>query len=501
MSTMYFFMNIAAKYRPDTFEGLIGQDILVHVLRNSFVLNKIPQSILLAGSSGIGKTTTARIIALCLNCSSGPTPHPCGICKSCTAIKDSRHPDVLEIDAASRTSVEDIKAILESTCYLPISAKFKVYIIDEAHMLSNSAFNALLKTLEEPLSNVKFILATTEARKIPGTVISRCQCFNLEKIQANDMIEHLSNIAKKENLSFDMDALKLITRNSEGSMRNALFLLNQVTLYNGEKNIPISTVENVLCLTDRETLFDLIESLLEGDTSKTLIAFKKACKSADSISILEELLQIIHLLCCFLVTGLKDETATEYEMVRITKLNQKKTLSFILRFWQALFRGIQNIKMSSYSDLFAEMVLINLCYLADLPSPVQVINNVLTDKNSYQNSQALCGKERREDYNFNKILTLLDQNKEVFLYNQLCNSVELISCSMGYLRLKAKTLLHKSFVATLKQCLDSLTQIEWCVAIDDCIEVFENISAVKKVLEVFKSAKIKNIRKRSSCGY
>lgn len=494
-------MNIATKYRPNTFEELVGQDVLVHVLRNSFILGKIPQSILLAGSSGIGKTTTARIIALCLNCSSGPTSYPCGVCKNCIAIKNSSHPDVLEIDAASRTSVEDVKAILESTCYLPVNAKFKVYIIDEAHMLSNSAFNALLKTLEEPLSNVKFILATTEARKIPNTVISRCQCFNLEKVQANDMMTHLSNIAKKEDLSCEIDALKLIIRNSEGSVRNALFLLNQVALYSGKKNISISTVENILCLTDRKTLFDLVESLLEGDAAETLITFKKACRNANSISILEELLQIIHLLCCFLVTGLKDETATEYEMVRITKLNQKKTLNFILRLWQALFRGIQNIKMSSCSDLFAEMILINLCYLADLPSPAQVINNVLTNKNSYQNSQVLCSKERKEDYNFNKILTLLDQNKEVFLYNQLCNSVELVSCSMGYLKLKAKVLLQKNFVTTLKQCLDSLTQIEWHVMIDDCIEVFENMSPVKKVLEVFEGAKIKDIRKRSDCGY
>ncbi|WP_339048492.1 DNA polymerase III subunit gamma/tau [Candidatus Mesenet endosymbiont of Phosphuga atrata] len=489
-------MNIAAKYRPNTFEELVGQDVLVHVLRNSFILNKIPQSILLAGSSGIGKTTTARIIALCLNCSSGPTPYPCKVCNNCAAIKDSRHPDVLEIDAASHTSVEDIKAILESTCYLPISAKFKVYIIDEAHMLSNSAFNALLKTLEEPLSNVKFILATTEVRKIPGTVISRCQRFNLEKVQANDMTAHLSNIAKKENLSFETDALKLITRNSEGSVRNALLLLNQVTLYSGKNNISISTVENILCLTDRKTLFDLVESLLESDPARTLIIFKNASKSANTISILEELLQIVHLLCCFLVTGLKDETATEYEMARITKLDKKKTLSFMLRLWQALFKGIQNIKMFSCSDLFAEMILINLCYLADLPSPAQVINSVFTNKGSYQDSQILYNREREEDYNFNKILTLLDKNKEIFLYNQLCSSVELISCSAGHLKLKAKVLLHKNFVTTLTQCLNSLTQLEWCVTIDDCIEVFENIPAVKKVLDVFKSAKVEDIKNK-----
>ncbi|WP_339045540.1 DNA polymerase III subunit gamma/tau [Candidatus Mesenet endosymbiont of Agriotes lineatus] len=494
-------MNIAAKYRPNTFEELVGQDVLVHVLRNSFILNKIPQSILLAGGSGIGKTTTARIIALCLNCSSGPTPYPCKVCNNCTAIKNSRHPDVLEIDAASRTSVEDIKAILESTHYLPVSAKFKVYIIDEVHMLSNSAFNALLKTLEEPLPNVKFILATTEARKIPSTVISRCQCFNLEKVQANDMMAHLSNIAKEETLSFEIDALKLITRNSEGSVRNALFLLNQVTLYSGKENISIPAVEGMLCLTDRKTLFDLVESLLDGNTAETLITFKRACKNANTISILEELLQIIHLLCCFWITGLKDETVTEYEMVRITKLDKKKSLSFILRLWQALFKGIQNIKMFSCSDLFAEMILINLCYLADLPSPTQVINSIFTNKSGYQDSQILYNREREEDYDFNKILTLLDQNKEVFLYNQLCNSIELISCSTGYLKLKAKVLLYKNFATTLKQCLNSLTQIEWCITIDGCVEVFENIPAVKKVLDIFKSAKIKDIKKRSDCGY
>ncbi len=496
-------MNIALKYRPNTFQDLIGQGVLVQVLHNSFILDKIPQSILLAGSSGVGKTTTARIIALCLNCSLGPTPNPCGVCSSCTAIKNSRHPDVIELDAASHTGIEDIKVILENACYLPINSGFKVYIIDEAHMLSNSAFNALLKTLEEPLSNIKFILATTEIKKIPGTVISRCQRFNLERVQASNIIEHLSNIAKKESLAFEVDALKLIARNSDGSMRNALFLLNQAMLYSSEKEISASIVENILSLTDRETLFDLVLSLLEGNYVQTLITFKKACKNANSTSLLEELLQTIHLLCCFSITGVKNDTITEYEMRRIIELSKKKPLTFMLRLWQVLFKGIQNVKISSCSDSFSEMVLINLCCLADLPSPTQVVKNILTDKNNYRDLEMLHNitKEQNEkkDYNFQEILELLDQNKQISLYKQLCHSVELISCNAGCLRLKPKVLLCEGFAAKLSQCLNALTKIEWYIVIDDYVdhvEVSQNIPSVKKVLDVFEGAKIKNISKQ-----
>ncbi|GFQ64848.1 hypothetical protein TNCT_601811 [Trichonephila clavata] len=216
-------MNIALKHRPSSFKDLVGQDILVRVLENAFILNKIPQSILLSGSSGVGKTTTARIIALCLNCSLGPIFEPCGSCENCLAIKNSSHPDVIEIDAASHTSIDDIKVILGDICYSPISSKFKVYIIDEVHMLSSSAFNALLKTLEEPPSSVKFILATTEIKKIPITIIARCQRFDLHNIPVAKIVERLNDVAQKESYSIEKGALELIARHSGNSMRNALF--------------------------------------------------------------------------------------------------------------------------------------------------------------------------------------------------------------------------------------------------------------------------------------
>ena len=239
---LFYAVNIALKYRPSNFKDLIGQETLVRILENAFILNKIPQAILLSGNSGVGKTTTARIIALCLNCSSGPTFEPCGSCKSCLAIKDSRHPDVIEIDAASHTSIDDIKVILGDICYSPLSSKFKIYIIDEVHMLSNSAFNALLKTLEEPPSNVKFILATTEVRKIPITIIARCQRFDLHNIPTVKIVKRLTDVAQQENYSVEKGALELIAYHSGNSMRNALFLLNQGVLYGKDGVISTSNI-------------------------------------------------------------------------------------------------------------------------------------------------------------------------------------------------------------------------------------------------------------------
>jgi DNA polymerase-3 subunit gamma/tau len=270
-------MDIALKHRPSSFKDLVGQDILVRVLENALILNKIPQSILLSGSSGVGKTTTARIIALCLNCSLGPIFEPCGSCGNCLAIKNSSHPDVIEIDAASHTSIDDIKVILGDICYSPISSKFKVYIIDEVHMLSSSAFNALLKTLEEPPSSVKFILATTEIKKIPITIIARCQRFDLHNIPVAKIVESLNNVAQKESYSIEKGALELIARHSGNSMRNALFLMNQAVLHSKDGAISTKNVTDILGLVDKDIIFDLLGAI-EGDLQEALSVFDKEIK-------------------------------------------------------------------------------------------------------------------------------------------------------------------------------------------------------------------------------
>ncbi|WCR57845.1 DNA polymerase III subunit gamma/tau [Wolbachia endosymbiont of Ctenocephalides felis wCfeJ] len=493
-------MNITLKYRPSSFKDLVGQDVLVRILENAFALNKIPQSILLSGSSGIGKTTTARIIALCLNCSLGPIFEPCGSCENCLAIKNSSHPDVIEIDAASHTSVEDIKVILGDICYSPISSKFKVYIIDEVHMLSSSAFNALLKTLEEPPSSVRFILATTEIKKIPITIIARCQRFDLYNIPAAKIVERLNDVAQKENYLIESGASELIAHHCGNSMRNALFLMNQAVLYSKNGTISIKSVIEILGLVDKDIVFDLLEATLNGDLQKALSVFDKAANTANPISIFEGLLQTIQLICRYLITKEIDSSVTECEKNRIQDLGTKKSLIFFSRMWKVLLKGIQDIKASTCNDIAAEMMLISLCYLSDLPSPEQVVKKVLA-QNTQQRSTHNIESAQHKNYDFDKILQLLRQNNQIYLYKQLCSNLQLVSCKPGYLKLKAVSQLGGNFCNDLKNYLHQVTQQEWVITVDTCyinreVSNLNYAPEVKDVLDTFKGAKVVNIENK-----
>ncbi len=493
-------MNIALKHRPSSFKDLVGQDILVRVLENAFILNKIPQSILLSGSSGVGKTTTARIIALCLNCSLGPIFEPCGSCENCLAIKNSSHPDVIEIDAASHTSIDDVKVILGDICYSPISSKFKVYIIDEVHMLSSSAFNALLKTLEEPPSSVKFILATTEIKKIPITIIARCQRFDLHNIPVAKIVERLNDVAQKESYSIEKGALELIARHSGNSMRNALFLMNQAVLYSKDGAISTKNVIDILGLVDKDIIFDLLGAILEGDLQKALSVFDKAIKTANPLSIFEGLLQTIQLVCRFLITKEIDNAVTEYEKNRIKDLSIKKSLIFFSRLWKVLLKGIQDIKTSTCNDVAAEMMLISLCYLSDLPSPEQVVKKILS-QNAQQGNTHSIGNGQQQNYDFDKVLQLLRRSNQIYLYKQLCNNLQLIDCKPGYLKLKAVSKLDSNFCNDLKNYLNQVTQQEWVITVDTGyinreVSNLNYAPAVKDILDTFKGAKVVNIENK-----
>ncbi|WP_341818762.1 DNA polymerase III subunit gamma/tau [Wolbachia endosymbiont (group B) of Ennomos erosarius] len=493
-------MNIALKHRPSSFKDLVGQDILVRVLENAFTLNKIPQSILLSGSSGVGKTTTARIIALCLNCSLGPIFEPCGSCENCLAIKNSSHPDVIEIDAASHTSIDDIKVILGDICYSPISSKFKVYIIDEVHMLSSSAFNALLKTLEEPPSSVKFILATTEIKKIPITIIARCQRFDLHNIPVAKIVERLNDVAQKESYSIEKGALELIARHSGNSMRNALFLMNQAVLYSKDGAISTKNVTDILGLVDKDIIFDLLGAILEGDLQKALLVFDKAVKTANPLSIFEGLLQTIQLVCRFLITKEIDNAVTEHEKNRIKDLSIKKSLIFFSRLWKVLLKGIQDIKTSTCNDVAAEMMLISLCYLSDLPSPEQVVKKILSQNTQPENTRNVRN-EQQQNYDFDKVLQLLRRSNQIYLYKQLCNNLQLIGCKPGYLKLKAVSKLDSNFCNDLKNYLNQVTQQEWVITVDTSyinreVSNLNYAPAVKDVLDTFKGAKVVNIENK-----
>ncbi|MCX3065253.1 DNA polymerase III subunit gamma/tau [Wolbachia endosymbiont of Drosophila pseudotakahashii] len=493
-------MNIALKHRPSSFKDLVGQDILVRVLENAFILNKIPQSILLSGSSGVGKTTTARIIALCLNCSLGPIFEPCGSCENCLAIKNSSHPDVIEIDAASHTSIDDIKVILGDICYSPISSKFKVYIIDEVHMLSSSAFNALLKTIEEPPSSVKFILATTEIKKIPITIIARCQRFDLHNIPVAKIVERLNDVAQKESYSIEKGALELIARHSGNSMRNALFLMNQAVLYSKDGAISTKNVTDILGLVDKDIIFDLLGAILEGDLQKALSVFDKAVKTANPLSIFEGLLQTIQLVCRFLITKEIDNAVTEHEKNRIKDLSIKRSLIFFSRLWKMLLKGIQDIKTSTCNDVAAEMMLISLCYLSDLPSPEQVVKKILSQNAQPENTRNVRN-EQQQNYDFDKVLQLLRRSNQIYLYKQLYNNLQLIDCKPGYLKLKAVSKLDSNFCNDLKNYLNQVTQQEWVVVVDTGyinreVSNLNYAPAVKDILDTFKGAKVVNIENK-----
>jgi DNA polymerase III subunit gamma/tau len=468
-------MNIALKYRPDNFKDLVGQEVLVRILHNAFSMNRIPQSILLSGSSGIGKTTTARIIALCLNCTLGPTFEPCGSCTNCLAIKEARHPDVMEVDAASHTGIDDIKLILEDIRYSPISSKFKIYIVDEIHMLSNSAFNALLKTLEEPPSNVKFIFATTEIKKIPITIVARCQRFDLCNIPTTKIVERLKNIIEKEDYSVEPGVPELIARYSENSMRNALFLLNQVALYSKDNIISTVNIADVLGLVNRDIVFDLLQAVLDGDLQQAFIIFDKGSSVTDAVGIFEDLLRNIQSICRFLITKKHEDLITEYEANRIRELSVKKPITFLSRLWRVLLRGIQDVKTSTCNGVAIEIILVTLCHLSDLPAPEKVVKKLI-----------LQPQEQ-----FDKILQLLKQNGQIYLYRQLCSNLQLIDCKPGYLALKAISEPDDNLRNNLKNCLDKITNYCWVITIDRC-----NIPAVKDILSTFKGAKIVNVENK-----
>lgn len=374
---------LARKYRPATFADLIGQDAMVRTLKNAFEADRIAQAFILTGIRGTGKTTTARIIAKGMNCvgpegTGGPTTDPCGICEPCRAIAEGRHVDVLEMDAASRTGVGDIREIIESVAYRAASARFKVYIIDEVHMLSTSAFNALLKTLEEPPEHVKFVFATTEIRKVPVTVLSRCQRFDLRRIEPEIMLEHLEDIATKEGAKVDRDALGLIVRAAEGSVRDALSLLDQAIAH-GDAATSVSDIRGMLGLADRSRVLDLFEMVMRGDASGALAELSaQYADGADPLAVMSDLAEITHWLSVAQITpdALDDPTVPQEMQNRGSQLKDALPQRVLARTWQMLIRSLDEIASAPNAMMAAEMALIRLTHVADLPTPEDLVRRL-----------------------------------------------------------------------------------------------------------------------------
>jgi DNA polymerase III subunit gamma/tau len=379
---------LARKYRPRDFSGLIGQEALVRTLRNAIAQGRLAHGFMLTGVRGVGKTTTARILARCFNCigtdgKGGPTAEPCGQCEHCRAIAEDRHVDVIEMDAASRTGIDDVRELIDGVRYRPVSARHKVYIIDEVHMLSEKAFNALLKTLEEPPEHVKFIFATTEIRKVPVTVLSRCQRFDLRRIGAEELTRYFLKIAAAEGAQITEGAAAMIARAADGSARDGLSLLDQaIALSHGA--IDEAQVRDMLGLADRTQLIDLYDDVLKGRAAEALQRLQTMHQAgADAAIVLQDMLELTHWLTRAKITPepLSDPATPEAERAWGAKVTPELSIPVLARLWQMLLKGLREVQAAPQPLAAAEMVLIRLMHAAHLPDPADLVRR-LTEGNS-----------------------------------------------------------------------------------------------------------------------
>ncbi len=528
---------LARKYRPSKFSELIGQDTLVRIISNAIENNRVSHAFMLTGIRGTGKTTTARIIARALNCigqdgKGKPNPEPCGVCEHCIAIAEDRHVDVLEIDAASRTGVSDIREIIDGVQYQPVTARYKIYIIDEVHMLSKSAFNALLKTLEEPPPHVKFIFATTELRKIPVTILSRCQRYDLARVEKSLLAENLKRIAEKEGIAVESEAISLIANVSEGSVRDSLSLFDQAiaqSLNESLKEVKAEQVKAMLGLSDRSHILDLFENIIKGEAKEAFLLLRKMYQSGgDPVSILEDLLELTHQ-----ITELKlvptNMDAPEFQGFSSEKLeNFSKNLKIpvLSRLWQMLLKGIGEVRISSDTLMAAEMVIVRIAYASDLPTPEKLIRDIESGTKesvkpqvkqesstivSFQSAKALSPAPQ----NFEELVNLFCDKGELILSSWFTHDVRPIHVEPGIFKFQPKESVSQEITRKVIRLLNEWTGINWRLeqegqggaetlaeiqkkTLDLEFESVKNDALVKAVLDVFPDAvisRVENIKK------
>ena len=479
---------LARKYRPTNFDDLIGQEVLVRTLSNAIKSNRIAHAFVLTGIRGIGKTTTARIIARALNCigadgNGGATINPCGVCSNCKMIAEDRHVDVLEMDAASHTGVDSIRDLIDTVRYLPTSARYKIYIIDEVHMLSNNAFNALLKTLEEPPPHVKFIFATTEARKIPVTILSRCQRFDLKRITAEMLATHLANISGKEGVKAEEEALKLIALAAEGSVRDSLSLLDQAIARgveeSGEMVVTTSAVRAMIGAADHSATFRLLELLLKGEIAESLADIEAQYNAgSDPLMLVQDALSIVHLVTRVKISpqvALGDVTLSEYDRNAAKKLADGLSMPILTRLWQMLLKGVSEVKLAPSPLSALEMLLVRVAYGSQLPTPAELVKTLETEKKSPELGGAssvisLSSSEQRttdsgQPSTFHQAVELFNKNRELLLYTQLKNDVRLVSFEPQKVTLNISSNLPRDFIGKASDLLTKWTGSPWKIIV------------------------------------
>ncbi|MGH6968272.1 MAG: DNA polymerase III subunit gamma/tau [Stellaceae bacterium] len=541
---------LARKYRPTTFAELIGQEAMVRTLANAIAAGRIAHAFILTGVRGVGKTTTARIIARALNCvgpdgKGGPTVEPCGQCEHCRAISEDRHVDVLEMDAASRTGVDDIRELTDGVRYKPVSARFKVYIIDEVHMLSKNAFNALLKTLEEPPPDVKFIFATTEVHKVPVTVLSRCQRFSLRRVPAEILAQHYAKISAAEKVAAESGAIALIASAADGSVRDGLSILDQAIAL-GSGTVTEAAVREMLGVADRGLVFDLLETVLKGDAAGAVQRLDDLYQGGvDPAMALQELLDLTYHLTRLKLAPDAGE-GFEGERGRALPLAQKLGMAELARVWQMLLKGLGEVQGAPSPIQAAEMVLVRLAYVADLPAPADLVKALEGAGNGAQTpaigpvpgpriapaprapiESSVVAAPRLQPrempapeplpagpQSFLDVVRLFERQREPLLRSHLYGNVHLVHFEVGRIELRPTEAAPRDLPNRLGQLLTEWTGRRWIVSVSgepgeatlreqDAARAAglkseaANHPLVRAVLEAFPGAKIEAVREKA----
>jgi len=468
---------LARKYRPQTFAELIGQDAMVTTLGNAIARGRIAHAFLLTGVRGVGKTSTARLVAKALNCvgpdgQGGPTIDPCGVCEPCRAIAEGRHIDVIEMDAASHTSVDDIREIIEAVRYASVSARYKIYIIDEVHMLSKSAFNALLKTLEEPPAHVKFLFATTEVNKVPVTVLSRCQRFDLRRIPAEKLAEHFAHVSQAEGVEVEEEALQAIARAAEGSARDGLSILDQAIAH-GEGKVTAAQVRDMLGQADRGRIRRLLETLLGGDVTATLAQLDEAhALGIEPGSLLRGLMESLHAVTRSKAGAGADLLQSAEEREAAAELAAKLSWGNIHRLWQLLLKGLEDVRIAPDPHEAATMALLRLIHAAEMPDPSQLAAILAGGSTPIAPQTVPSGEPAREaksnlPTDFPTLVDAVERQGKQLLGLQLRDHVGLVSFAPGELVLKPLKPLGAEFARELAAAARQATGQSWEVRLTD----------------------------------